>query len=173
MPITYSTTLTQAAYEAQRYRIILPLEEKGGTPSLNVYIDSVGIATIGAGFNINAQAASILRTILNRRPTDPEIAAITSATSGTFAKTAAGALAAQTALDTALRTITGNNTSSFTFASTSEVEATFSLIADAFEKRVNAWLPGIPNNRERLVFSHLPTTTSLAQTKARDYAVLL
>ena len=150
--LAFSSTQDSATYNANRYRLILPLEEKGGTPSLSAYIDSVGIATIGAGFNINAQAKPILTTVLGRNPTTAEIAAITSATSGAFAVGAAGNTAAQNALNTALRTATGNNTLNFSFASNTEVEATFGLIAAAFENRVNAWLPGIPNGRERLVF---------------------
>lgn len=50
--LNFSEALTKTAYEAKRYQIILPLEEKGGIPSLNVYIDKVGLATIGAGFLI-------------------------------------------------------------------------------------------------------------------------
>ncbi len=150
--LAFSATLDDATYNANRYRIILPLEEKGGTPSLSVYVDSVGIATIGAGFNIKAQAVSILTTILGRPPVQAETTAITSAVAGTFAVGAAGNAAAQNALNTALRAATGNNALSFTFANAAEGESTFGLIADAFEKRVNAWLPGIPNSRERLAF---------------------
>ncbi len=153
--LAFSTTLTQTAYDTKRYQIILPLEEKGGAPSLNVYVDSVGIATIGAGFNIHAQAAAILTTLLGRAPTLAERTAIENATSGTFTRDAAGNTAVQNALNTALRTATGNNSLSFNFANNQEVQDTFGLIADPFEKRVEAWLPGIPNSRERLVFLDL------------------
>lgn len=82
--LRFSETLTPTIYASQRYKIILPLEQFDGKPSLNVYVDSAGIPTIGAGFNIRSQASSILRVILGRDPTRAEIDAITTAASATF-----------------------------------------------------------------------------------------
>jgi len=44
-------TLTTEQYESDRYTAILAMEESG-TPTLVPYVDSVGLPTIGAGFNI-------------------------------------------------------------------------------------------------------------------------
>lgn len=149
--LNFSPTLAQAEYEAQRYKIILPLEEKGAAPSFTAYKDSKGLATIGAGFLVSAQATEILATILQRNPTEAEISAIETAASGTFATDEA----VQTALNAALRKATGNNSLNFSFSNNSAVESAFGLIADSFEKIVNTWLPSIPQSRERLALLSL------------------
>jgi len=151
----FSATIDKPSYDADRYRIILQLEVPNGITSKTAYLDGKLIPTIGVGFNIREQAAPILTTllrkILNRDPTTAETSAITKVANGTFSSNAQ----LQNALDAALRQITGNNTSTFSFANDQEIVDTFALIAFQIERRVNDWLTGIPNTRERIALLSL------------------
>ncbi len=116
--LTFSPVL--ADYAARRYPIIRNLEEPGGVISTTPYRDSVGLATIGAGFLVRANVNEILRTLLGVAPSGTQVDTLTAAVSDStradgnriFANNAA----AQTALDTAYRTITGNQNATFSFA---------------------------------------------------------
>lgn len=63
MTINFSAPL--ANYTAIRYPVIRNLEEPGGVVSRDVYTDSVGFATIGAGFKVDSQTTAILRNMLS------------------------------------------------------------------------------------------------------------
>ncbi len=85
------------------------------------------------------------------------IQTIANTVTGTFSKDTAGTATAQTALNNALRTATGDNTKSFVFANTTEVENTFNSIVTHYEDLVTAWSPlgVIPESRERLALLSL------------------
>jgi hypothetical protein len=147
----FSATLDKPSYDADRYRIILQLEETNGVTSKTAYLDGKLIPTIGVGFNIREQAVSILTTLLHRSPTLAETSTITKVANGSFSTK----VQLQSALDVALRQITGNNTSTFSFANDQEIVDTFALIARQIGDRVDGWLAGIPDTRERIALLSL------------------
>ena len=172
MTFPYSATLTN--YLDLRYLIIRNLEEKGGVPSLTVYTDSKGLATIGAGFLVQAQATAILEEMgYSGNPSLPAYAqAITNAAIGVnFGQGAAGALAAQAALDKALRQATGNSGATFVFPSQSAVEQVFNNIAVNFETNVDSWLTSVPQSRERLALLSLAYNGVLARSLSLKTAI--
>jgi hypothetical protein len=156
MAFSFSPVLPN--YADLRYLIIRYLEEKGGVPSLTAYTDSKGYATIGAGFLVQDHAQVILARMGYLG--DPNLSAyaqiVTAAVASiNFGQGAAGAEAAQAALDLALQIATGSPTAAFRFANEDQVKAVFADIAQTYEGRVNNWLPGIPQSRERLALLSL------------------
>jgi Ca2+-binding RTX toxin-like protein len=171
MTITFSAAL--ANYNELRYPVIRNLEEPNGQAHLTVYKDSVGIATIGAGFNVTAWS----REIVDQMPWANQLTdtqkkkaadAIRSATSGKFSSDAA----ALTAINNALRTATGNQNLNFAYADNTQVKATFDNIADTFEKLVTKWFGTqngvIPDSRERLALLSLAYNNLIKPGKLND-----
>ena len=161
MAFTFSAAL--ANYNDRRYDIIRNLEEPGGVPHFEVYVDSSGYPTIGAGFKVDSWAETILRNMsltgVGIEGTNFTRArnAISTASKG---KTFANATAAQTAINDAMNSalgLTGAARLVFAFSSNTQVRTALDEIADTFELQVSNWLGTvIPKDRE------LITLTSLA-----------
>ena len=134
--INFGTPL--ANYADTRYATLLKLEERG-TPSLNVYTDSKGYATIGAGFLVSTCAEKILGQMYPLLASDKLLKArdaIKAATQGVnFGQGATGTTAALNAINTALRQATGDNSLNFTFTDSGQVRSTFDAIAVDLDRK--------------------------------------
>ena len=160
MAFTFSTAL--ANYNDRRYDIIRNLEEPGGVPHLEVYVDSSMYATVGAGFKVDSWVTAILTNMslpgVGATGTNFTKArdAITAATKG---KTFASAAAAQTAINDAMNTalgLTGAARLGFAFSSNTQVRNTFDAIAETFETQVRNWFGGVvPEDREHIALLSL------------------
>ena len=182
MAFSFSGPLTN--YNALRYPLIAALEGV----ELKPYADSVGLATIGVGFLVWAQAQAILEQMGYAQ--DPKFSAYVLAIRNAvrsggqdidFGQPGSGQGATpndrvQNALTNALRKATKNNTVVFEFTTSTQVEQVFNTIVQNFETQVDTWAananPPIaqpPLSRERLVLLSLSYSPVLSQsTKLRD-----
>lgn len=125
--------LGQADYESLRFALVLQLEESGN-PHLTPYIDSVGIATIGIGFNIETN-------LTNR---DLVFAALGIGTNETSVRsqlssvltTATSTSQLVSSLDAIMSARGGRPT--FAFASEQEVVGVYNQIAPTYETAVDS-----------------------------------
>ncbi len=164
MAIAFNT-LTETAYQTLRYTLIKQVEESGNV-SLTPYVDSVGIPTIGFGFNIGANAQAILKGLGSERPENTaeqiyvnRIAAIGNTT---YQQTAEGKLKLQADLNKVMAdrakdpNITGVKRSTFSFVNESEIKSVFNALSEKYEDTILRWqnqngLSNIPFSAERAV----------------------
>jgi len=166
------TTIARTEYENQRYSFLLRTEE-GGVPKLAPYNDPVDLVTIGVGFNIESAVAvrnEVFQTFglirnnpaLSTTPVTPGQPSPQQIENAYIDQliAAIGAMANDdpSALNTIMSTrandarldALGPRRSTFAFVDEPEVRATFDrLMTNIYEPKVNNWLSGIPDSRER------------------------
>lgn len=141
---------TDIAYAGQRYGALRFIEESGGEPSLQPYLDDKGIPTIGVGMNLQTEASR--DAVLSELGFDPqeEIAEgetlserIGDIVSPNYSYSNPEEKAAQEArlqrrLDEVLVSADGDR-DTFAFTDDSEVRATFDNLAQRYEATINDW----------------------------------
>ena len=149
--------LSTGTYDTLRYQMILDFE--GENPL--VYADAQGLATIGIGFEVSANAPAILEgmgytsTTLGPTLFRSLVQAITSATQGVRFPTDSAAQeainqAVNGVLGTSYNTATGNNfgygndTGNSGLSADAQIQATFNSIIQGYGTTVDAWLLGTP-----------------------------
>ena len=171
------TIINRTDYENQRYNFLLQTEERG-EPKLVPYNDGIGNITIGVGFNLEGSAAvrnEVLRTfglirnnpVLSATPPAPGqlsaqqiennyIDQIIAAIGGMVDDPSQlNSIMATRATDTRLSAL-GTRRSTFTFNDAAEIRGTFDrLMTDIYEPKVNSWLSGIPDSKERVALASL------------------
>lgn len=166
------TIVNRTEYENQRY-IFLTKTEENGVPKLAPYDDGVGYITIGIGFNLEEAAVrdEVFRTfgIIRNNPAlstvapapgqlsaqqvendyiNQLIATIGTASTPTDLAKLNSIMTARAA-DTRLAAL-GTRRSTFAFTGEPEIRATFDrLMTNIYEPKVDSWLSGIPDSRER------------------------
>lgn len=166
------TTISRTEYENQRYTSLLWTEESGEA-KLRPYNDPVGLVTIGVGFNLEGLSAvrdEVFRAfglvrdnpalsivpVVPGQPSpqknenayiDQLIAAIGAMVDSN--PSALNTIMSNRANDKHLAAL-GTRRSTFAFTDEAEVKTTFkTLMTNIYEPRVNTWLAGIPDSRER------------------------
>lgn len=158
-------TLDSTAYANKRWELLTQLEESGD-PKLPPYLDSVGIPTIGVGFNIKDAGvrAAVLRTLgfeipendvqpASGRPDKRYFDDIVTELNKPYKDTPADeallrsrldAVMARRAADTAISAANRTH-STFAFASVEgEIRVTFDAIMPTYERSVTTWMGTIP-----------------------------
>lgn len=175
--INWTTITNRIDYENQRYNFLLKTEENG-TPKLFPYNDNknllaAGNITIGVGFNLEGSAAvrdEVFRTfgLIRNNPalsTTPPASGQLSAqqVENNYIDQLVSAISRMTddnssELDTIMATraaddrlaALGTRRSTFAFNDEPEIRATFDrLMTNIYEPKVDSWLSGIPDSRER------------------------
>jgi len=161
-------TLSQTEYENRRYNFLLWTEE-GGDPALTPYNDealpgAAGYITIGIGFNLEGSAVvrdEVFRTfgLIRNNPALSESAQLVENDYIDQLVSAIGrmvddpselnSIMANRAGNVQLAAL-GTRRSPFAFTDEPEIRATFDrLMTSIYEPKVNNWLAGIPDSRER------------------------
>jgi Ca2+-binding RTX toxin-like protein len=174
--INWTTITNRTDYENLRYAFLLKTEEQG-TPELLPYNDgaaplAAGNITIGVGFNLEGSVAvrdEVFRTFglirnnpaLSTTPPAPgqlsaqqvennyidQLVAAIQVANTDFS--ALHAIMVARAANTSLAAL-GTRRSAFAFNDEPEIRATFDrLMTNIYEPKVNSWLSGIPDSRER------------------------
>lgn len=165
MTINYHTLPNGTAdqmfsYEFYRYKMLLAIEE-GGIEKQNIYADSVGIATVGCGFNL--RQPGVLQAVLQVFFNDPswrtvgnaQQTALKSTLSAIFARNWTGNVTQYTnEVNAALAAFTGNANESFILYPL-DVQEVFDLLAPAYETVIDGELAGVPKSWERLALFSL------------------
>ena len=128
-------------YNILRYTFIKQVETVGGVVNLDPYADSLGIATIGVGFNLqsNAVRLAVLEELLGTSSVPSDInSGIQSVVSNSYT----GLLASsdlQNDLDAELVSLSGSHPgipTTFTFSSETNIENIFNNLAPSYESNV-------------------------------------
>ena len=146
-------------YADLRYALVLQFESSG-TVELKAYLDGKGIATIGAGFNIETDSENRDAVFAALGIGAGETAVRTSLTTALTTATTDGSLQSQLDAIMATRalTVTGGRTS-FAFANEAEVKAVFDTLTPKYETRVDTRIGDIADSRERAVLFDLGYNT--------------
>lgn len=148
------------SYEFYRYKMLLAIEE-GGIEKQDIYADSVGIPTVGCGFNL--RVAGALQAVLQVYFNDPswgtvgnaQQTALKSTLSGIFARNWTGNVTQYTnEVNAALAAFTGNANESFMLYPL-DVQKVFDLLAPTYENVIDGELAGVPKSWERLALFSL------------------
>jgi len=161
------------AYNNLRYQVLVNVEENGN-PKETPYFDSKWNPTIGIGFNL--RESSVRKEVLeklgfdmrqNPAPAEQryrnEIEAKINANYSNHPSRAAAARALQTDLDQIMgrryndiNIPAANRThATFKFANSGEIQIVFDKLIKQYETKVDDWLPGIPDSKERAVLVSL------------------
>ena len=136
-------------YSAERAELLVLLEGSTRTP----YVDSVGDPTIGIGFNLVYNLEPVLRVIVGKKNwSDTLLARLETQVAKSYQPdTSSGTLKAN--LDRVMKTWhdTRNDDvpARFRFRNDAQVEKALNRIAPDYDARIDHWLSGIPESRER------------------------
>lgn len=135
-------------YSAERAELLVLLE--GST--LAAYVDSVGDPTIGIGYNLVYNLEPVLRVIIgNRNWSDTLLARLEAEVDKSYTPNTSSALQAN--LDRVMRnwhdTKDADVPDSFRFKNDAAVAKALNALAPDYDDRIDDWLSGIPDSRER------------------------
>ena len=176
-----NSTAGTTAYNDLRYQILVNVEENGD-PKKPPYLDSRGNPTIGIGFNLREPSVrtEVLRGLGFKvdNPSTPErqymneIEAKINANYSSYPSRAAATRALQTDLDQIMgrrhndgAIPAANRThATFKFDNNEEIRTVFDKLIKQYETKVDDWLSGIPNSKERAVLVSLAYNTKDGNT---------
>jgi GH24 family phage-related lysozyme (muramidase) len=147
-------------YEFYRYKMMLAIEE-GGVEKEDIYADSVGIPTVGCGFNL--RQGNVLRAVLQVYFKDPawgttgdaQQVALTTTLSAIFARNWTGHVAQYTSeVNAAIATYNGTPSATFMLYPL-DVQEVFDLLAPTYENVITANVTNVPKSWERLALFSL------------------
>jgi GH24 family phage-related lysozyme (muramidase) len=135
-------------YSAERAELLVLLEGSTLTP----YVDSVGDPTIGIGFNLIYNLQPVLRIIVGSRNwSDTLLSRLEAEIDKAYTPNTSSTLQAN--LDRVMRnwhdTKDADVPASFRFKSDAAVAKALDALAPAYDGRIDDWLAGIPDSRER------------------------
>jgi GH24 family phage-related lysozyme (muramidase) len=135
-------------YSTQRADLLLLLE--GST--LSAYVDSVGDPTIGIGYNLVYNLEPVLRVIIgNRNWSDTLLARLEAEVDKSYTPNTSTTLQAN--LDRVMKswhdTKNADVPESFRFKNDAAVAKALNALAPDYDARMDDWLSGIPDSRER------------------------
>jgi GH24 family phage-related lysozyme (muramidase) len=136
------------AYSTERAELLVLLEGSTLTP----YVDSVGDPTIGIGYNLVYNLEPVLRVIIGGRNwSDTLLSRLESEVGKTYTPNTNGTLQAN--LDRVMKTWHDTRDADvperFRFKNDAAVAKALDAIAPAYDDRIDDWLAGIPDSRER------------------------
>lgn len=152
--LNWNTIGSAASYRATRSDLLVLLEGATSKP----YLDVVGDATIGIGFNLKYNLSSVLTAIVGK---DHDATTLLDRLQAVVdADYASGQTALlQKRLDAVMKTWHDSRDSavpvSFAFANSGQISAALTAIAPTYDGYVDRWLSGIPNSTERAVLFSL------------------
>jgi GH24 family phage-related lysozyme (muramidase) len=146
--LDWNTIDDPKTYSAQRADLLVLLE--GST--LDPYVDSVGDPTIGIGFNLVYNLEPVLRVIVGRAHfSETLLARLEAQVDKTYPANSSTAIKAN--LDSVMKTWHDTRDAdvptSFTFRNDAQVARALDRLAPDYDGRIDAWLEGIPDSRER------------------------
>lgn len=135
-------------YSTERAGLLVLLEGSTST----AYVDSVGDPTIGIGFNLVYNLAPVLRVIVGSGNwSDALLARLEAELDKSYTPNTSSALQAN--LDRVMQnwhdTKDADVPESFRFRSDAAIASALDALAPGYDDRIDAWLDGIPDSRER------------------------
>jgi GH24 family phage-related lysozyme (muramidase) len=137
--------LTDAQYQSSRLSLLLLTEGAINTP----YVDTVGVPTIGIGFNL--QDSTIFGLVMDAIAPTLTVAERTTLFDS-LQKTFSSNSELNSSINATLASFKDPNApTSLTFTSTAQMLNTLNTAVKTYETRVDNWLSGIPESTERVV----------------------
>lgn len=146
--LNWNTISDQDDYNDERFALLKLLE--GAT--LKPYVDGVGDATIGIGFNLVYNLEPVLRAIIGDKSWDDTLfGLLQDVVDKTYAPGQSGALisALNAVMKTWHDTIDSGVPASFAFKNDAQVARALDAMDDYYDGRIDSWVDGIPDSSER------------------------
>lgn len=146
--LNWNETDNSKTYSADRAELLVLLEGSTLTP----YVDSVGDPTIGIGFNLVYNLQPVLRVIIGSENwSDTLLARLEAEVGKSYTPNTSSALQAN--LDRVMKnwhdTRDADVPASFRFKNDAAVAKALDALAPSYDERIDDWLSGIPESRER------------------------
>nr|WP_284739293.1 M10 family metallopeptidase C-terminal domain-containing protein [Rhizobium sp. CG5] len=152
--MNWNTIGSTATYRTTRADLLILLEGATSKP----YLDVVGDPTIGIGFNLKYNLASVLTAMVGKSHYSATLLdRLQTVVDADYSSGQTALL--QKRLDAVMKTWHDSRDSavpvSFVFANSSQISAALTAIAPTYDGYVDRWLSGIPNSTERAVLFSL------------------
>lgn len=146
--LNWNATGNSKTYSAARAELLVLLEGSTRLP----YVDSVGDPTIGIGFNLIYNLEPVLRVIVgNKNWSDTLLARLEAVVDKSYAPDTSATL--QAALDRVMENWHNTRDSdvpqSFRLKNDTAIRKALDALSPSYEARIDTWLDGIPQSRER------------------------
>ncbi|MGV3549564.1 M10 family metallopeptidase C-terminal domain-containing protein [Rhizobium sp.] len=148
--LNWNEISNKKAYSAERAALLDLLEGS----ELKPYIDTVGDPTIGIGFNLVHNLEPVLRVMIgNKNWNSTLLARLEKEVEKSYTSNASGNAALQANLDRVMKTWHDTRDSdvptSFRFKNDAAMAKALDKLAPYYDGRIDSWLSGIPQSRER------------------------
>jgi len=146
--LNWNETEDRKTYASERAELLVLLEGSTMTP----YVDSVGDPTIGIGFNLVYNLEPVLRVIVGKKNwSDTLLDRLTAEVEKSYTPNTTGSVQAN--LDKVMKTWHDTKNASvpenFKFRNEAQVTKALNALAPYYDGRIDDWLSGIPDSRER------------------------
>lgn len=145
--LNWNISPDHTSYSAERFGLLKLLEGSTLTP----YVDAVGDATIGIGFNLVYNLEPVLRVIVgDRNWNDTYFGLLQAVVDATYTSGQSGKLIdGLDAVMSAWHEMDGKVPSTFAFKNDARIVKALDRIDDYYDGRIDSWVAGIPESSER------------------------